>query len=243
MTAETKQTTSVLVVEDDPGVAALLRRALSFEGYRVQSVATGPLAIEALRAETPDLVVLDVMIPGFDGIEVSRRIRDAEALAGHVPVPILMLTARDAVADRVRGLDSGADDYLVKPFALDELLARVRALLRRTQAGEDSPRGRPLMFNDVSLNVPARAVHRGERELRLTPREFDLLALFLHNPGIVLTRNQIMERVWGADFWGDSNVLEVFIGNLRRELESGNERRIIQTVRGIGYVLRTTGDR
>jgi two-component system response regulator MprA len=233
---------SVLVVEDDPGVAALLRRSLGFEGYRVHHVETGPAAIEAVSNSGPDLMVLDVMIPGIDGIEVSRRIREAERLNGRSPIPILMLTARDTVSDRVKGLDSGADDYLVKPFALDEFLARIRALRRRLPVTDEAPRDRPITFNDVSMDVPARVVHRGDRQLRLTPREFDLLAFFLKNPNIVLTRNQIMDRVWGADFWGDSNVLEVFVGNLRKELESSGEPRLIQTVRGVGYVLRLAPD-
>jgi two-component system response regulator MprA len=234
---------SVLVVEDDPGVAALLRRSLGFEGYRVQHVETGTAAIEAVSSAGPDLMVLDVMIPGIDGIEVSRRIREAERLNGRRPIPILMLTARDTVSDRVKGLDSGADDYLVKPFALDEFLARIRALRRRLPVTDEATRDRPIMFNDISMDVPAREVHRGDRRLRLTPREFELLAFFLKNPNIVLTRNQIMDRVWGADFWGDSNVLEVFVANLRRELESAGEPRLIQTVRGVGYVLRLAPDR
>lgn len=237
------QSLSVLVVEDDPGVAALLRRSLGFEGYLVQHVETGHAAVEAVKETGPDLMVLDIMIPGIDGIEVSRRIREAERLSGQNPIPILMLTARDTVADRVKGLDSGADDYLVKPFALDEFLARIRALRRRIHVTEEVPRDRPIEFDDLSMDVPSRAVYRGERQLRLTPKEYDLLSFFLKNPNIVLTRNQIMERVWGADFWGDSNVLEVFVGNLRRQMEAAGEPRLIQTVRGVGYTLRQTPDR
>ncbi|MGD9710723.1 MAG: response regulator transcription factor, partial [Thermomicrobiales bacterium] len=214
---------SVLVVEDDPGVAAVIRRALTFEGYRVDTAATGPEALDALARELPDLMILDVMIPGFDGLEVSRRVRGAEHEQPLGQLPILMLTARDAVADRVRGLDAGADDYLVKPFALDELLARVRALLRRTQPAEDPARDKVLQFGDVTVDLPGRLVWRNSRQLELTPREFDLLVFFLRNPNIVLTRDQIMERIWGSDNWGDSNVLEVFIANLRRALEAQGE--------------------
>ncbi len=243
MAAEQGQELSVLVVEDDPGVAALLRRSLGFEGYRVHHVETGPAAIDALKETGPDLMVLDIMIPAIDGIEVSRRIREAERLSGQNPIPILMLTARDTVADRVKGLDSGADDYLVKPFALDEFLARVRALRRRLHVTDEAPRSQAFAFDDVSMDIPSRAVNRGERQLRLTPKEFDLLAFLLKNPNIVLTRNQILDRVWGSDFWGDSNVIEVFVGNLRREMEAAGEPRLIQTVRGVGYVLRRVPDR
>jgi len=242
MVHDQNQSLTVLLVEDDPGVAALLRRSLGFEGYRVHHVETGPAAVEAVQEMGPDLMVLDIMIPGIDGIEVSRRIREAERLSGQNPIPILMLTARDTVADRVKGLDSGADDYLVKPFALDEFLARVRAIRRRIHVTEEVPRDQPIAFDDLSMDVPMRAVYRGERLLRLTPREYDLLGFFLKNPNIVLTRNQIMERVWGADFWGDSNVLEVFVGNLRRQTEAEGEPRLIQTVRGVGYALRRTPD-
>ncbi len=233
---------TILVVEDDPGVAAVVRRALAFEGYRVLTAATGPQALDVLARETPDLMILDIMIPGFDGIEVSRRVRGGEGRELLDRLPILMLTARDAVADRVLGLDAGADDYLIKPFALDELLARVRALLRRTQT-EEAPRDKPLEYDSVVLDLPSRSVWRGSRELSLTPREFDLLHYFLRNPNIVLTRDQIMERVWGSDYWGDSNVLEVFVANLRRELEADGEPRVIQTVRGVGYVLRRASER
>ncbi len=228
----------VLVVEDDPGVAAVIRRTLAFEGYRVVMAATGPEALAALAQEAPDLMILDVMIPGFDGIEVSRRVRGGENDNGIGRLPILMLTARDAVADRVRGLDAGADDYLIKPFALDELLARVRALLRRSQPADDAPRDKELTFGDLTIDLPSREVRRGERQVELTPREFDLLALFMRNPNIVLMRDQIMERIWGSDYWGDSNVLEVFVANIRRSLEANGEPRVIQTVRGVGYVLR-----
>ncbi|MBX3070316.1 MAG: response regulator transcription factor [Thermomicrobiales bacterium] len=233
----------ILVVEDDPGVAAVVRRTLAFEGYRVQMAASGPEAMRALAVEIPDLMILDVMIPGFDGFEVSRRLRESEDHESAAHLPILMLTARDAVSDRVKGLDSGADDYLIKPFALDEMLARVRALLRRSQPAEEGARDQTLGFEDVTVDLPSRTTLRGERRLDLTPREFDLLAYFMRNPNIVLTRDQIMERIWGNNYWGDSNVLEVFVANLRRALEAENEARIIQTVRGVGYVLRLAPER
>lgn len=239
----TQQPHRILVVEDDPGVAAVVRRSLSFEGYKVDTAATGPEAMRALALELPDLIVLDVMIPGFDGIEVSRRLRTGETQETTAQLPILMLTARDAVSDRVRGLDAGADDYLVKPFALDELLARVRALLRRSQAADDPSKEKSLNYEDVRVDLPSRIIWRGQRQLELTPREFDLLAYFMRNPNIVLTRDQIMERIWGSDYWGDSNVLEVFVANLRRSLEAAGEPRIIQTVRGVGYVLRLPAER
>lgn len=229
----------VLVVEDEPGIAGFVRRGLLFEGYEVEVASDGRSALTTLRDDPPDVVVLDVMLPGIDGIEIARRVRAAEMVDRRLPVPILMLTARDAVTDRVTGLEAGADDYLVKPFAFDELLARIRALLRRAQPGTPSaPTAEVLSFDDLSLDLGTRIAQRDGRELRLTTREFDLLALFLRHPNQVLGRSQIMDRVWGPDFYGDSNVLEVFVGNLRRELESGDGPRIIQTVRGVGYVLR-----
>jgi two-component system response regulator MprA len=231
--------TRVLVVDDEPGIAGFVRRGLLFEGYSVDVATDGRAALSTLRDDPPDVVVLDVMLPEVDGVEITRRLRSAEAAEGRSPVPILMLTARDAVADRVAGLEAGADDYLVKPFAFDELLARIRALLRRAApaAGTAIP-PELLMFEDLSLDLGARLARRSSRSLRLTTREFDLLTLFLRHPNQVLERSQIMDRVWGPDFFGDSNVLEVFIANLRRELEAGGEPRLIQTVRGVGYVLR-----
>jgi len=227
----------VLVVEDDPGVASLLRRGLAFEGYDVAHVSDGGQAIVSVRNQPPDLLILDVMLPVLSGTEVARRIRSAEAQSGGNSLPILMLTARDGVPDRIAGLDAGADDYLVKPFSLDELMARLRALLRRGATSADERPYEVLTFDDVQIDLGTRIATRGARELKLTPREFDLLVYFLRNPNFVLTRAQIMQRVWGDDFWGDSNVLEVFVANLRKILEAEGEPRVIQTVRGVGYLV------
>ena len=228
----------VLLVEDEPAISGFVRRGLIFEGFDVDVASNGHIALEMIRNREPDILVLDLMLPEVDGLEVTRRLRAAEAADSSARLPILMLTARDAVADRVAGLDAGADDYLVKPFDFDELLARVRALLRRTAPATQVSGGEVLQYGNVHLDTGSRVVHRGEHEVELTPREFDLLALFLRNPNQVLTRNMLMQRVWGEDFYGESNVLEVVIGNLRRALEEHNEPRLIQTVRGIGYVLR-----
>jgi len=230
--------THILLVEDEAAISGFVRRGLIFEGFEVEVVDDGRVALERIRDTSPDLVILDLMLPGLDGIEVARRVRMAEEADGAGRLPIIMLTARDAVPDRVAGLEAGADDYLVKPFDFDELLARVRALLRRTHASETRKPGDILTFADVSLDVGSRIVRRGDRVIELTPREFDLLAFFLHNPNQVLTRSTLMQRVWGEDFFGESNVLEVFVGNLRRALELDGEPRLIQTVRGVGYVLR-----
>lgn len=227
----------VLLVEDEASISAFVRRGLIFEGFDVGVAADGHTALEMLRDRVPDLLVLDRMLPGVDGLEITRRLRAAEGPDPRTRLPILMLTARDSVADRVAGLDAGADDYLVKPFDFNELLARVRALLRRTGTAAQTA-GEVLTYADVRLDTGSRVVYRGEREIELTPREFDLLALFLRNPNQVLTRNTLMERVWGEDFYGESNVLEVVVGNVRRALEENDEARLIQTVRGIGYVLR-----
>lgn len=226
----------VLIVEDDRAIASAVRRGLAFEGYRVTVAESGGQALDLARDHMPDLVVLDIMIPGIDGLEVCRRLR-----AAGEDVPILMLTARDEVADRVAGLDAGADDYLVKPFAFEELVARIRALLRRRDRREEESRslnGEILRYDDLSLDTTTRFAHRAERRIELTTREFDLLMLFLRHPNQVLPRDIIMERVWGYDFPGESNVLEVYVKNLRRLLEAAGERRLLQTVRGAGYVLR-----
>jgi len=218
----------VLAVDDDPEIARLLKRGLSYEGYTVDIASDGNEALAKARDNEPDLVILDVMMPGMDGLEVSRRLRQAG------DVPILMLTAKGALVDRVAGLDSGADDYLVKPFAFDELLARIRALLRRCE-----PRtGELLQFADLSLNKAAREVKRGDNTLSLTAQEFDLLELFMRHPRQVLTRDVIYDRVWGYDFAGESNIIEVYVRYLRSKMEAHDRPRLIHTVRGIGYVLR-----
>jgi two-component system, OmpR family, response regulator MprA len=221
----------ILVVDDERAVRESLRRALELEGYEVQLAADGSEAIEHLGADNghPDAVVLDILMPGIDGIEVCRYLRRT----GNT-TPVLMLTARDGVGDRVAGLDAGADDYLVKPFALEELLARVRALLRRATPGPDEV----LRFADVELSPSRREVTRGGEPIELTRTEFNLLELFLRNPRQVLTRSVIFERVWGYDFGFASNSLDVYIGYLRRKTEAGGKPRLIHTVRGVGYAIR-----
>ncbi len=223
----------LLVVDDERAVRESLRRALELEGYEIELAADGSEALSALQKEEqqPDAVILDVLMPGVDGLEVCRCLR----AAGN-RVPVLMLTARDEVENRVAGLDAGADDYVTKPFALEELLARVRALLRRTTNGDG--RGEVLGFADVELDLGTRDVRRGGRQIELTRTEFALLELFLRNPRQVLTRSIIFERVWGYDFGFASNSLDVYIGYLRRKTEAGGEPRLIHTVRGVGYALR-----
>lgn len=240
ITTDNQTRARVLVVEDEPGIAGFVRRGLIFEGFEVEVATNGKEALGMLRDNSPNVVVLDIMLPVVDGLEVCRRIRAAEGAEGRQPVPILMLTARDAITDRVNGLESGADDYLVKPFAFEELLARIRALLRRAKTTNSLHAGEELNYDDLRVDLSSRSVFHGDRELHLTTREFDLLVLFLRHPNTVLTRSLIMDRVWGADFYGDSNVLEVFVANLRRQLEANNEPRLIQTIRGAGYVLRRT---
>ena len=218
------------MVDDDRAVRESLRRALTLEGYDVEVAVDGVDALAQAASATPDAVVLDVLMPELDGLGVCRHLR----AAGN-RVPVLMLTARDAVDDRVAGLDAGADDYLVKPFALEELLARLRALLRRT---ETSAPGETLSFADLALDPLTREVLRGDRAIELTRTEFSLLELFLRNPRQVLTRSLIFERVWGFDFGPTSNSLEVYIGYLRRKTEADGEPRLLHTVRGVGYTLR-----
>jgi two-component system, OmpR family, response regulator MprA len=218
----------VLVVDDDEKITSFLRRALAYEGYRVDVASGGVAALTQALQAPPDLVVLDVMMPGLDGLEVCRRLR-----AGG-DVPVLMLTARDEVIDRVQGLDAGADDYLAKPFALDELLARLRALLRRREAAAPTV----LRFADLTLDTASRQAQRGGRLIELTTKEFELLALFMRHPRRVLTRASIMEQIWGYDFDGESNVIEVYVGHLRQKLEAEGEPRLIDTIRHAGYVLR-----
>jgi two-component system, OmpR family, response regulator MprA len=219
----------VLVIDDEPAVRSALERALRLDGYDVVLAEDGAAGLARAETAGPDAIVLDILMPGVDGLEVCRRLRARENR-----VPILMLTARDGVADRVTGLDAGADDYLVKPFALEELRARLRALLRRSVNGAD----RTLRFADLELDPATHEVMRGGRPLELTRTEFLLLELFLLNPRQVLTRTLIFERVWGYDFGPSSNSLEVYVGYLRRKLEAAGEPRLIQTVRGVGYALR-----
>lgn len=219
----------ILVVDDDPRITDLLRRMLAYEGYSVAIAASGDAALMRTLEHAPDLILLDIMLPGIDGLEVARRLR-----AAGDNVPILMLTARDSVKDRVKGLETGADDYLVKPFANEELLARVKAMLRRNQA----ERQEVLRYADVELDTGTRVAHRKGREIELSPTEYELLALFLHRPRQVLTRDIILDRVWGMDFEGSSNVMEVYVGYLRSKLEANGEPRLIHTVRGVGYVFK-----
>ncbi|MDO8473202.1 MAG: response regulator transcription factor [Dehalococcoidia bacterium] len=218
----------ILVVDDDPQISGLLRRGLAYEGYVVETASDGAEALAKASENEVDLVLLDVLMPGMDGFEVARRLRRNSR------VPILMLTAKGTVADKVTGLDAGADDYLVKPFDFDELLARVRALLRRKQP----EKGEKLVFGDVSLDISTRQVTRDGKPVELTAKEFDLMEFFMRHPRQVLRREQISERVWGYDFEGESNVIEVYVRYLRSKLELDGLPRVIHTVRGVGYVLR-----
>jgi two-component system response regulator MprA len=220
----------ILVVDDERAVRESLRRALELQGYEVELASDGAEALELLAENgQPDAIVLDILMPGIDGLDVCRQIRRRGS-----SVPVLMLTARDAVGDRVEGLDAGADDYVVKPFALEELLARIRALLRRTSPDGDGV----LRYADLELDTGTREVRRGGERIELTRTEFNLLELFMLNPRQVLTRSIIFERVWGYDFGFASNSLDVYIGYLRRKTEAGDKPRLIHTVRGVGYALR-----
>lgn len=221
--------TRILAVDDDPKVLSLMRRGLSFAGYAVDLAADGEEALSVVREVRPDLVVLDIMLPGLDGVEVCRRLR-----ASARELPILMLTAKDDVPDRVAGLDAGADDYLVKPFAFDELLARIRALLRRAQPAEDQR----LHFADLTVNPATRDVHRGARRIELTAKEYDLLEFLIRHPRQVFSKEAIYQHVWGSTFLGESNVIEVHVMRLRDKLEAGGEHRLLHTMRGVGYSLR-----
>ncbi|MCZ7574688.1 MAG: response regulator transcription factor [Ardenticatenaceae bacterium] len=219
----------ILVIDDDPAVTSVLKRGLAYEGFTVDTASSGVDGLTAARARQPDLVILDIMMPGLDGLAVLERLRSADA-----QLPILMLTARDAPADEVRGLEHGADDYVVKPFTFEVLLARVRALLRR----HETERPAVLRFRDLSLDTGTRRARRGPREVDLTSTEYDLLQQFLAHPRQVLPRDTLMERVWGYDFGGNTNVLETYVKQLRQKLEAAGEPRLIHTVRGVGYVLR-----
>jgi two-component system response regulator MprA len=223
----------VLVVEDDRAVRESLRRSLEFNGYRVSTASDGAEALAGISGTNPDAIVMDVMMPRLDGLETTRALRKVGNR-----VPILVLTARDAVGDRVEGLDAGADDYLTKPFALEELLARLRALLRRATTPEPGEVDELLSFADLTMDLASREVRRGERSIELTRTEFTLLELFLRRPRRVLERSFILEEVWGFDFPTTANSLEVYVGYLRRKTEADGEPRLIHTVRGVGYVLR-----
>jgi two-component system, OmpR family, response regulator MprA len=232
VTAAPQSPARVLVVDDDRAVRESLRRSLEFNGYAVALAADGAEALASISGSAPDVVVMDVMMPRLDGLEATRALRKA----GN-DVPILVLTARDAVGDRVEGLDAGADDYLTKPFALQELLARLRALLRRVVPHEEAP-DEVLTFADLTLDVATREVRRGDRLVELTRTEFALLEMFMRRPRRVLERSFILEEVWGYDFPTTANSLEVYVGYVRRKTEAGGEPRLIHTVRGVGYVLK-----
>lgn len=223
---------AILVIDDDEKITSMLRRGLAFEGYDVYTAQNGAEGLSMMMSADPDLIILDVMMPKVDGFEVCRRLRE-----GGSTVPVLMLTAKDEVENRVKGLDLGADDYLVKPFALEELLARVRALLRRKDSAGDVGNQR-LIFEDIVMDLDSREVTRAGQRLELTAKEFELLHLFLQNPKRLLTRDLIMDKIWGYDYSGESNVLEVYIAMLRQKTEEHGGKRIIQTIRGAGYILR-----
>lgn len=220
---------TILIVEDEAEIAGYLRRGLTFEGYTVEIASDGRQALDIAREQPPDLVVLDLMLPGIDGLEVAWRLRAAS------DVPIIMLTARDAIPDRVAGLEAGADDYLIKPFAFEELLARIRVQLRRRQR-EDA--ATVLRYGPLTMDLAAHEVTIGDRRVDLTAKEYDLLELFMRHPQQVLTRDVIYDRVWGYNFGGESNIIEVYVRYLRQKLEAHGEPRLIHTVRGVGYILR-----
>ncbi|MGE3267816.1 MAG: response regulator transcription factor [Chloroflexota bacterium] len=231
--AEREGPATVLVVDDDDRLVSSVRRVLAYEGYRVLTATSGPEGLRLARDESPDLIILDVMLPGLDGLEIARRV---QAGGG---VPVLMLSARDQIEDRVAGLEAGADDYLVKPFATQELLARVRARLRRREP-EAAASAAPTIvrYADLVLDTGAREARRSDRVIRLTSKEYDLLHLLMRHPRRVLPHTYILEQVWGYDFEGESNLVPVYIGQLRSKLEAGGEPRLIHTVRHAGYVLR-----
>jgi DNA-binding response OmpR family regulator len=219
----------ILLVEDEVKLARFIELELGSEGYRVSVAHDGTTGLSSIRESEPDLAILDWMLPGLTGVELCRRMRSTG-----IKIPVILLTAKDEVGDRVTGLDAGADDYLVKPFSIEELLARIRAHLRRTQETDTDV----LQFEDLSLNRRTREVHRGQRSIELTAKEFDLLQYLMSHPRQVFTRDQILENIWGYDFLGDSNIIEVYVRYLRLKLEQENEKRLIHTARGVGYSLR-----
>jgi two-component system response regulator MprA len=233
-TTDNTQQARILIAEDDQGVRKSLTRALTFQNYKVTAVNDGAQALEAIDIELPDLVILDVSMPHIDGLTACRMIREK-----YRSLPILMLTARHEISDRVAGLDAGADDYVVKPFALEELSARVRSMLRRTHVTEATQN---LVVADLVLDLRARTAHRGKRELILTKTEFDLLELLMVNVGIVLERDMLYDRIWGFNFETGSRSLDVYIGYLRRKTEEGGEPRVLHTIRGVGYIVRPPSD-
>ncbi len=218
----------ILIIEDDKAIVRVLERSLVYEGYEVDSAMNGEHGLELVQKKSPDLIILDLMLPGMDGLEFTEKIREENN------VPILMLTARGGLEDRVQGLDSGADDYMVKPFELEELLARIRSLLRRSS----SERSIVLKFEDLKLDTHTRTAQRGERNISLTTKEYELLEIFMLHQREILSREMIFDRVWGYDFGGESNVLDVYIRYLRQKLEGEEDSRLIHTIRGTGYVLR-----
>jgi len=228
-------TASIVIAEDDRAVRESVTRALELEGYSVTAVGDGAAALEVAAADGVDLLILDLGMPNVDGLTVCRRLRSAGSR-----IPILVLTARTEVSDRVSGLDAGADDYLPKPFSLDELFARIRSLLRRSTYGDDEAELREVTVDDLRIDDASRRAWRGEREMELTKTEFDLLQLLAYNAGVVLAHSTIYDRIWGYDFGPDSKALAVYIGYLRRKTEEGGESRLIQTVRGVGYTLRAS---
>ena len=221
----------ILVVEDETEIARVIQRRLRQEGHKVDVVTDGETALSRIYEDPPTLVVMDIMLPGIDGLTVTRELRAAD-----IRVPIIMVTAKDAIPDRVSGLDAGADDYLVKPFNMDELMAHVRALLRRSAAVKQTE---PYQYADLTLDPASRLAYRNGRQIQFTAKEYDLLEFFMRHPNQVLTRDQIFDQIWGYDFGGESNIIEVYIRYLRSKLEEAGEARLIHTVRGVGYVLRS----
>jgi DNA-binding response OmpR family regulator len=219
----------ILVIDDDPAVLSLLKRGLHYEGYEVETATSGEIGLTMVREHSPNLIILDVMLPGLDGWEVLRRLRSVDT-----QFPVLMLTAKDAPSDQVQGLEAGADDYVVKPFTFEVLLARIRVLLRRRQINQPAT----LQFSDLTLDLGSRLVQRGPRKIVLTSVEFKLLQEFMEHPRQVLSKEVLLDRVWGYDFGGNANVVEVYVMQLRQKLETAGEPRLIHTVRGAGYVLR-----